>query len=317
MNDKTSYTLTGAFVLVLGALFVWGILWIAAGGAPQSVNRYVVYMTESVSGLNVDAALKYRGVQVGKVEDISIDRENPERIRLLLQVREGTPITVDTVATLDYQGLTGLATVNLSGGTSDSAPLARQPGEDYPVIAAEPSLFSRLDSTTSNLLGNLIIATDNINALLDEQNRAHLSQTLQSVAQLSADFAMQSGTMQNMVRRMDATLENLQQASSGLPALTRDAREGARSITRMANRLHDTSATLESVSEELARLLEETGGDVAQFSASALPEISVMLDDLRIAAGQLRRTSEALAEDPSVLVYGRQAPPPGPGETRR
>jgi phospholipid/cholesterol/gamma-HCH transport system substrate-binding protein len=47
--------LVGAFVLVLGAAFIWGILWISAGGTPQSFDRYVVYMTDSVSGLNVDA----------------------------------------------------------------------------------------------------------------------------------------------------------------------------------------------------------------------------------------------------------------------
>jgi hypothetical protein len=76
MTSKSGYMLVGAFVLVLAAAFIWGILWISAGGTPQSLTRYVVYMTDSVSGLNVDAPLRYRGVDVGKVEQISIDNKN-------------------------------------------------------------------------------------------------------------------------------------------------------------------------------------------------------------------------------------------------
>ncbi|MCB1845166.1 MAG: MCE family protein, partial [Halioglobus sp.] len=303
-------------VLVLGALFVWGILWIAAGGTPQSVHRYVTYMNESVSGLNVDSAVKYRGMQVGKVESINIDSSNPERIRLLLQVRDDTPITVDTVATLDYQGLTGLATVNLSGAVSNSARLTRQNGEEYPVIRAQPSLFARLDSTTSDLIGNLILVSENVNALLDKHNRENIAATLDNVAQLSADFAAQSGRMKSIMDNVDASFANLQNASRSFPELVADASLSAQSITRMANRIHDASANLDAAAGQLAIMVKQTGGDIAQFSAAALPEISAMLDELRLTAEQLRAASELLAEDPSVLLYGRQAPEPGPGETR-
>ena len=82
MLSKSNYALVGAFVLVLGAAFIWAVLWISAGGPPQSFDRYLIYMTESVSGLNVDSPLRFRGVDVGKVEKIEIDLENPQRIRL-------------------------------------------------------------------------------------------------------------------------------------------------------------------------------------------------------------------------------------------
>src|SRR3990172_5337725 len=137
--------LVGVFVLVLGAAFIWGILWISAGGKPQYLDWYLVYMSDSVSGLNVDASVKYRGVDIGKVEQLDIDSKNPEHVRLLLQVRQGAPITEDTVARLEYQGLTGIANVNLSGGRAESRPLARTPGEEYPVIKGRPSIFASLD----------------------------------------------------------------------------------------------------------------------------------------------------------------------------
>ena len=79
MISKSSYTLVGAFVLVLSAAFIWGVMWISAGGTPRDFNRYLIYMPESVSGLNVDAAIKYRGVEVGKVEQISIDQVSAPR----------------------------------------------------------------------------------------------------------------------------------------------------------------------------------------------------------------------------------------------
>ncbi|MEX1265852.1 MAG: MlaD family protein, partial [Woeseia sp.] len=195
MTGKMQYTAVGAFVLILGAAFTWGVLWISAGGAPQRFDRYLIYMTESVSGLNVDSALKYRGLDVGKVEQMAIDLETPERIRIVLQIREDIPVTEDTRATIEYQGLTGLANINLSGGTATSEPLERQPGEEYPVIQTSPSLLARLDSTTTDLLANLIQTSTRINALLDDDNRTNLARTLQNIATMSDNLAAQSGQL--------------------------------------------------------------------------------------------------------------------------
>ncbi|MBT8144250.1 MAG: MCE family protein, partial [Gammaproteobacteria bacterium] len=149
MTPKSSYVLVGLFVLLLGVALIAGVLWLSTGGPPKDYEFYLVYMTESVSGLSMDAPVKYKGVSVGRVRDIRLNPENPEEVRILLVVLEGTPINAETRATLEVQGLTGVAHVNLSGGGPDSAPLLKDRNEPYPVIESKPSLLVRLDDTVS------------------------------------------------------------------------------------------------------------------------------------------------------------------------
>ncbi len=314
MTSKSGYMLVGAFVLVLGAAFIWGILWISAGGTPQRFERYLVYMSDSVSGLNVDAPLKYRGVDIGKIEQIDIDSKNPEHIRLLLQVRQGTPITADTVATLEYQGLTGIANVNLSGGRADSRPLARTPGEEYPVIKGRPSIFSSLDTTLSDLLTNLIQTSASINAVLGEENRVNVSRSIENVAIFTDRFAQQSARLEEIIAHLGVTLENTRTASADLPQMIRQFSHSAEAITRMAEQIRSMGENLAAASAGIEHTVNASSDDLVDFTRTTLPEISEMVYELRLAAENLRRMSEALAQNPSLLIYGAPAPKPGPGE---
>jgi phospholipid/cholesterol/gamma-HCH transport system substrate-binding protein len=185
MKARTSYVLVGLFVLGLGVALIAAILWLTTGGPPRDYDFYLVYMTESVSGLNIDAPVKYKGVDRGRVREIELDPNDPERVRLLLVVQQGTPINSETKATLEFQGLTGIAAINLVGGRKDAPPLAVPAGERYPVIPSKPSLLARLDETVSDLLANLIETSNRVNALLDEPNRVAISTTLDNLASLT------------------------------------------------------------------------------------------------------------------------------------
>jgi phospholipid/cholesterol/gamma-HCH transport system substrate-binding protein len=306
--------LVGVFVLVLGAAFIWGILWISAGGTPQHLDRYLVYMSDSVSGLNVDASVKYRGVDIGKVEQLDIDSKNPEHVRLLLQVRQGAPITEDTVATLEYQGLTGIANVNLSGGRAESRPLARTPGEEYPVIKGRPSIFASLDTTLSDLLTNLTQTSAGINALLGEENRANVSRSIENVAIFTDRFAQQSGKLEEIIAHLDATLQNTRAASADLPQVMQQFSQSAQAITRMADQIRTMGEDLAAASAGIEHTVDASSEDLVDFTRTALPEITAMVYELRLAAENLRRMSDAVAQNPSLLIYGAPGPKPGPGE---
>ena len=100
----------------------------------DAYDRYYAFMRESVAGLSVNSTVKYRGVDVGRVKEIALSPENPEEVRLVLDIDRGTPIKTDTIAVLETQGLTGLATLNLTGGSRDAPPLQATEGQEYPVI---------------------------------------------------------------------------------------------------------------------------------------------------------------------------------------
>jgi phospholipid/cholesterol/gamma-HCH transport system substrate-binding protein len=314
MTSKSGYMMVGAFVLILSTAFVWGILWISAGGAPQNFDRYVVYMTGSVSGLNVDAPLKYRGVDVGKVEQIGIDPKNPERIRLLLQVRQGTPVKEDTVASLEYQGLTGIANVNLSGGKADSADLKRWPGEDYPVITGRPSIFSNLDTTLEGVVGTLMETSAGINAMLSEENRSNIARSIENVAVLTESFAQQANHLETIVAHLETTLENAREASVDLPHMVQEFTRSAEAVTQMADEIRGIGENLSAASARIEETVDASSDGLVDFSRTTLPEITEMIYELKKASENLRRMSEDLARNPSMLIYGASEPEPGPGE---
>ena len=141
MEPKVNYVVVGAFVLLLGAALLIGVLWLGKTDYRGVYDRYEASMRESVAGLSVDSTVKYRGVDVGRVKAIALNQSNPEEVLLTLDIVRGTPIKTDTIAVLETQGLTGLATINLTGGSRDAPPLQALPGQEYPVIRTGPSLF--------------------------------------------------------------------------------------------------------------------------------------------------------------------------------
>ncbi len=106
METKVSYAIVGAFVLVLSVAIAGGVLWISSGRvARKDYDTYLAYFTESVSGLNRQAPVKYKGVEVGSVREIGLDPTDPQRVQLVLAIERGVPIKQDTVAVLSVQGL--------------------------------------------------------------------------------------------------------------------------------------------------------------------------------------------------------------------
>ena len=169
IETKVNYTLVGAFVLLLGAVLIGGLLWIASGGSVRKkVDLYLAIEEESVAGLNLNAPVKYDGVEVGKVSDIRLDPVNPEKVRLTFVIEHGTQIKADTVAVLKTQGLTGIAYVELSGGTRDAPPLQASAQEPYLVIRTKPSLSTRLENVLTTVLAKLDHTSSNVDALLSD-----------------------------------------------------------------------------------------------------------------------------------------------------
>ncbi|MCX7171899.1 MAG: MlaD family protein, partial [Proteobacteria bacterium] len=204
-----NYALVGAFVLVLGAALIAAALWLAAGGALQ--NKYDLYLAieeESVAGLNLNAPVKFNGVDVGKVRQIELDPGNPERVKLLFAIERGTPIKEDTVATLKTQGLTGIAYVELSGGTRDAPLLRATAGSEYPVIRTKPSLSARLENVLTTALAKLDSTSKNINAILSDENQAVFKSTLADIASLAHTLAARKDTLDAGITNAARTFEN-------------------------------------------------------------------------------------------------------------
>lgn len=299
----------GAFVLVLGAALVAGVLWLASGGAfKQKMDLYLAVMDESVAGLNLNAPVKYNGVDVGKVKVIQLDPTNPQRVNLLFAIKRGTPIKEDTIAVLKTQGLTGIAYVELSGGAVGSPPLGILAGNAYPVIRTKPSLSARLENVLTNVLAKLDSTSNNLNAILSAENQASFKNALADIATVSRTIAARKDAIDAAITHGARTLDNTAQATARLEAVVDRIGRGADAIEKMGQEVSKTSVTT-------AKTVNAVGEEVQRFSTETQPELERLLGELNTLAPSLRRLSEQTNRDPRGLLFGRKAAPPGPGET--
>jgi phospholipid/cholesterol/gamma-HCH transport system substrate-binding protein len=304
MEEKVNFAVVGAFVLVLSAAFVGGVLWLSSEKSYRTVyDVYQTYMKESVAGLNINAPVRYRGVDVGRVQKIALAPGNVELVQLTLNIERGTPIKVDTVAVLQTQGLTGLAFVELTGGGRDSAALKAQNNEKYPVIKTGPSLMTRLDSAVTALLANFNKTSEHFNALMDEDNRRAVKNTLRDIEVLSRTLAARSAKIDASLTNAARTMENTARLTDELPLLAQRVQRSADAFDRMANELASAGTSARS-----------TLDNTRQFTGETLPEVHQLVIELRDLTSSLRQFSGELEQNPSMLLYGKPAAQRGPGE---
>ncbi len=314
MDPKVNYPLVGLFVVVLGAALAAIIVWLSGGTEQQVYKTYVAYMYESVAGLNPRAPLKYRGVDVGQVRQISIDKKNPERVRLLLDIEEGTPVKTDTVAVLSMQGLTGLAFVDLTGGSKNALELQAAPGQRYPEIKVGPSLLLRLQTVVTTGQTELVEVAQELKnvakrfeALLDEDNQKTIANTLNHIERITGALAAQIDGIDNDLEQVEAILANTARMSQELPALVQHLKNGFAALEGAVGAVNDTTHSFN-------RLITTTHQDLSRFSQETLAQGGPLLTELRQSSETLRRLTQELERAPNMLLLGRPALPPGPGE---
>lgn len=320
MEPKVNYVIAGLFVVLLGAVSLAAVLWLSKSDYGAAYDRYYTYMRESVSGLSINGPVKYRGVEVGRVKEIILNPENPEEVRLTMDITRGTPIKEDTLAVLDVQGLTGLAIINLAGGSRGSPPLTAKAGETYPVIKAGPSLFFRIDAALSRLLADQALSrlmadldgfTRDARAALDEDNRAALKRILNETAELTHTLAARSKLLDQGAINAARTLENSAKISAAINE----------QLPAIMERIGRSAGALESMSKEMARastavsaVVSDSRPNIEQFTGQTLAETGLLIAELRQLTASLQRVARELEREPNALVFGRAPRPLGPGE---
>jgi len=300
MDSKVNYMLVGLFVLVLGTALVTVGLWLGATRGEKEYDSYVAYFSESVSGLNTKAAVKYRGVEVGLVREIALDRDNPERVRILFDIERGTPVKRDTVAVLATQGITGLAFLDLTGGSRESPALKPTEKQPLPEIKTGPSLLVRLDTAVSKALADMSRVADHLSdvavrvaGLLDDSNQQSISRTLSNMEQLT-------GSLSARVDGLGAILQNTAAVSGQMPALMEQVQQTVETINRTAGGVD--------------RVLTTGQKELSRFSRETSTQMSQALFELQKLSEALRRLVQQLERNPNMLLLGRPRKKPGPGE---
>jgi phospholipid/cholesterol/gamma-HCH transport system substrate-binding protein len=225
----------------------------------------------------------------------------------MLAIERGTPIKEDTVAVLKIQGLTGIANIELSGGAPDAPPLRAAAGSDYPVIRTKPSLSARLENVLTTVLTKLDSTTNNINAILSDENRAAFGSMLSNLTAVTQTLAARKETLATGISDAARTFENSARVTAELgPVIER--------IGRSADAVEKMSSEAALASAGVNKTVDAVGADVKRFTAETLPELERLLGEISVLAASLRRLSEKIEGSPGGLLLGRRPVPPGPGE---
>ena len=309
METKVNLGLVGAFVLALGTALLAGVLWLASGGMWQKkFDTYLAVEQESVAGLNINAPVKYNGVELGRVQKIELDPQDPQRVNLYLDIEQGAPIRQDTVAVLKAQGLTGIAYVELSGGAPGAPALTVQPGARYPVIATKSSLSTRLENVLTRALAKLDGSSDSLHAFLSEKNQQAFSQALADIARISHAVAERGPQIDAAIVNGGRTLQHSAAASEQLAPTLERIGQSADALARMGNAMTQTSQGADAA-------VRSVGAGAQRFGEQTLPELDRLLGELSVLSASLRRLSEQTERAPSGLLFRHAPVPTGPGET--
>jgi phospholipid/cholesterol/gamma-HCH transport system substrate-binding protein len=316
MENRSHALAAGIFTVLLTIGIIAAAMWLNRD--TQQRTPYVLITTGSVAGLNPQAAVRYRGMEVGKVEAIEFDREQPGRILVKVGILPTTPVTTATFAELGMQGLTGLAYIQLDTDPKIKNPALLPSTVEAPArMAIRPSLFDRFSISGEDLIISASTAMNRVNKLLGDDNQKLLVQTL-------ANF-------QGIADRVGQLADEVKPAAVAVSGLATDGRKVLAGITPVLQSADETLVSFGKLSTELSRRMdavdraargaeqvgqgaEQIARSVAAIETQTGPRLNALIEDAGRGARTLERVAERLGDEPTSVLFGLQPARPGPGE---
>jgi len=293
METRANFVLVGSSVLAALAAIVVFVFWLGSTRLSHHDSPYYTYFKGSVTGLTTGSTVRYRGVPVGTVDNIEIDPDNVERIRVTLKLREGTPIKVDTIALLEMAGITGGSYVEITGGTQSSPPLVAENG-GIPVIKSENSTLQSLVDNAPKLLGKLTQLADSANSVLSPENVHELSLTFAHLENLTANLDSLGPDMKQAIANFGQVAADLH---GQLPQTLTSLRQDGQSIKEAANEFRQVASGLNGV-------IADNRGPLRDFTGHGLAEVGSLIVQLRDLSTTLTRVANHLDRDPQRYLFG-------------
>ena len=309
MSEKVNYTLVGLFVVIFMFVSVLLFFWMHYKSGRTVYDTYVLYIHDDVTGLAVQSPVRYTGVPVGYVQSIELDKNNPQLVKIFLQIKQDAPILTSTVATLSVQGITGSAYVALDAKTDNAPKLKTKPGEQYPIIQSKPSLLNKITNALPEVADNVQTLTQSINEVLSKSNQAALSQILVNVENFTSTLSSTSPDINKILNSLNTTMANAEKSSKQLPELINKTTQTMKDINQTVNEIQKASVSFKNVLGSAQLLISNT-------TQQLLPTTSTLVVRLNSLSLSLQQFANELNRNPSVLIRGRQQSLPGPGETR-
>jgi phospholipid/cholesterol/gamma-HCH transport system substrate-binding protein len=286
LESKSNYTIIGLAVLILATGLLSAGLWLSVGFDRKQYDNYIVYMHEPVSGLSDESPVKYNGVRIGYVSTIELSPADPQKVKLLLKIETGMPVTDSTQATLISQGITGTTYLGLTATSASLVPIKKTASEPYPVIPYKPSFYYLLEKNINRL-------SDQVNSVFTPENTKNIGESLAHIESITKVFSQNNQYINKTIR--------------DIPMLVNALETSARKFNIMAN---DVSIA----GKQFTNTMKAGKNSIDQISQQTVPAAVTLLRRLDTIAANLEIVSNQLRQNPSIIIRGSHAPKLGPGE---
>ena len=315
MENKSHALAAGAFVLVVSALLALLAVWLLRDTSQR--DMYEMSTSETVSGLQPQAVVRFRGVPVGKVELIGFDAKIKGNVLIRISIDRAAPVTKSVFATVASQGVTGLGFIQLDDN-GESAERLVPNDNDPPRIPLKPGGLDKLLKQSEVIFDQVEQASTKLNQLLAEDNQKRLVTALDSMGLAANNVSSLSTTLTSILNaqlgpdkvNIPRLVKNLDTAVVSLQDTSTKAGAAIAEVGITAKRLNEKGGPLDKLSEGGTAL----AAGVETFSAATLPKLGAVADETAYTMRQLRRTVNAVEDNPQSLIFGNGPPQPGPGE---
>lgn len=305
MESKSHALIAGVFAIGLAILASVFALWLGKDEIQRT--PYTIATSLKVSGLNIQAAVRYKGIKVGKVTDIDFDKKVPGQLLLSLDIVSDTPITQSTYATLGYQGVTGIAFIELDD--DGSKPAALVPDSQLGMrIPLRPGLLQEVEKRGLVILSQTEELSKRLNALLDEDNRASLANTVKQIGKTAAAWETLPAKLDPVLTSLPQTIAQARESALAFKQFSDNAKNTSSNLNQLINNLQGENGSITRLSNNVEQLSHS-------LQYETLPAINSLVLDAGGTLRSMQRSTDNFNERPQSLLFGPKSIPPGPGET--
>jgi phospholipid/cholesterol/gamma-HCH transport system substrate-binding protein len=300
MDRDTNYVAVGAFVLLVIAMALSFVFWYTDQQDKRTYQRYEIYFPGSVSGLTAGSAVRYLGVDVGKVVRIALDPQQRKTVQVIADIDSTAPIDDRTRASLSLQGVTGLLFVDLEQDPKADSTGTMPQGQHYPMIRSRRSDFDVLLSNLPALTTHLVELANHFNEIFSDETVRSLKATLENARLASERLPATARELQELLAEVRHATQEAQATIGELHGVL--AKSSPDLETAIAN-IRQISENLAQTTQRLNSFVADNEPGVSQFARQSLPELEQLLRETRAAAREFRDLSRSLKQNPSQLIY--------------
>jgi phospholipid/cholesterol/gamma-HCH transport system substrate-binding protein len=315
METRANYVLIGAFVLIGAAALMLFTLWIAGTPLNRSYSTYDVVFEGPVNGLIEGGEVRFNGIKVGEVQRLSLDRNDPNRVIARIRIDAETPVRTDSMAELNFLGITGVTFIQIRAGSPDQPLLKPEDFQPPPVIKTERTALDELFQGGQDLLTVTGETINKLNGALSEENVAHFTAILANLETASEKIAADGGLIdsaQSALKSLDKAAVAIERAAtsvnSTVDAVDDDIKQFVTDANELVAALQPAAANVSQTIDNINGAVTQLNKDITPSAGRALEQISAAAVDIRTMMVRIQGLLSEIEQDPSRFVYRQPLP---------